>query len=272
MRIHVFSDLHLEFGAIDFAPEVRTGELAELVLLAGDIDIKRRGPDWAAATFVQRVAIIGGNHEAYGDSLFATIAAARAAAERASRGRSREIRFLERETWSMQAADGTPVRVIAATLWTDFELFGVKARSSVMARAHLQMNDFRQIRILDDHRHEARLLEPMDVLRLHSMSRQFLETELQTPFDGVSIVMTHHAPSMKSVPDIYRDDPLTAAYASDMDALVERHQPALWVHGHLHNSCDYRIGKTRVVCNPRGYAPDELNPRFDPEMVVEVSA
>ena len=35
-------------------------------------------------------------------------------------------------------------------------------------------------------------------------------------------------------------------------------------------ACDYRIGKTRVVCNPRGYAPDELNPRFDPELVVDI--
>lgn len=270
MRIHVFSDLHLEFGAIDFAPPVRTGALAELVLLAGDIDVRRRAPDWAAATFVQRVAIIGGNHEAYGDSLFASIAAARTAASRASRGRTQEIRFLERETWRMQAADGTPLRVIAATLWTDFELFGAVARSSAMARADLQMNDFHQIRILDEHRHEPRKLEPMDVFRLHSMSRQFLETELSAPFDGITIVMTHHAPSMMSVSERFRHDPLTAAYASALDSVVERFQPALWVHGHLHESSDYRIGKTRVVCNPRGYAPDELNPRFDPELVVEV--
>jgi Icc-related predicted phosphoesterase len=270
LRVHVFSDLHLEFGAIDFAQQVRAGELAELVLLAGDIDVKRRAPDWAAATFGQRVAIIGGNHEAYGDSLFATISAARTAAERASRRRPHDIRFLEREAWTMQAADGTPVRLIAATLWTDFDLFGAEARSSVMARAQLQMNDFHRIRILDEHQRETRHLEPMDVFRLHSMSRQFLETELNRPFEGVTIVMTHHAPSMKSVPEHFRHDPLTAAYASNLDTVIERFQPALWVHGHLHDSCDYRIGKTRVLCNPRGYAPDELNPRFDPKVVVEI--
>lgn len=270
MRVHVFSDLHLEFGTIEFALAVRAGELAELVLLAGDIDTRRRGPDWAAAIFTQRVAMIGGNHEAYGDSLFATIAAGRMAAERASRSRSHEIRFLERETWIMVAVDGTPVRLIAATLWTDFDLFGAAARSSAMARAHLQMSDFHQIRIRDEHRQETRQLEPMDVFRLHSMSRQFLETELSTPFDGITIVMTHHAPSMKSVAERFRHDPLTAAYASTLDAVIERFQPALWVHGHLHDSCDYRIGETRVVCNPRGYAPDELNPRFDPALVIEI--
>lgn len=270
MRVHVFSDLHLEFGAVDLAPDVRAGALAELVLLAGDIDIKRRALDWATTTFRQRVAIIGGNHEAYGDSLFATIAAARTSAERASRSRSHEIRFLERETWIMQAADGTPVRLIAATLWTDFDLFGAEARSSVMARAQLQMSDFHQVRIRNENRQETRFLEPMDVFRLHSMSRQFLETELNALFDGITIVMTHHAPSMRSVPERFRHDPLTAAYASTLDAMIERFQPALWVHGHLHDSCDYRIGKTRVVCNPRGYAPDELNPHFDPGLVIEV--
>jgi Icc-related predicted phosphoesterase len=271
LRLHVFSDLHLEFGPLELTLAVRAGQLAELVLLAGDIDIKRRGPDWAAATFTQRVAIIGGNHEAYGDSLFATIAAGRSAAERVSRGRQNEIRFLERETWTMAAADGTPVRLIAATLWTDFELFGTETRSGVMARAHAQMSDFHQIRILDELLQETRRLEPMDVFRLHSMSRQFLETELGTPFDGLTIVMTHHAPSMISISDRFRGDLLTAAYASNLDEVVERFQPALWVHGHTHDSFDYRIGRTRVICNPRGYAPDELNPSFDPALVVEIS-
>ena len=29
--------------------------------------------------------------------------------------------------------------------------------------------------------------------------------------------------------------------------------PALWVHGHTHTSHDYRVGRCRIVCNPRGY-------------------
>jgi hypothetical protein len=27
----------------------------------------------------------------------------------------------------------------------------------------------------------------------------------------------------------------------------------LWTHGHMHNTSDYLMGDTRVVCNPRGY-------------------
>ena len=50
---------------------------------------------------------------------------------------------------------------------------------------------------------------------------------------------------------------------------IERYEPALWVHGHMHDSFDYRLGRTRVVCNPRGYFPHQLNPDFRPLLVVQ---
>src|SRR5690348_11028063 len=108
MRLHVFSDLHLEFGPVEFPAAVRSGALAELVLLAGDIGIKRRPPAWAAATFSQTVLMIGGNHETYSDSIYASIAGQRAKADAASAGRANPVRFLERETFKSTAADGTP--------------------------------------------------------------------------------------------------------------------------------------------------------------------
>jgi Icc-related predicted phosphoesterase len=270
MRVHVFSDLHLEFGPIDFPAEVRDGRAADLILLAGDINVKRRAAAWAAATFTQPVALILGNHEAYGDSLYASIAAQRANATECSAGRTHPIRTLERETWSLTAADGTPVRVIAAMLWTDFTLFGTEQRDRMMDEAHHAMNDFRMIRILDSRHREERLLAPSDCLRLHHESRDFIAAELVQAFDGVTIVMTHHAPSARSLPGYRQGDPINAAYASDLEALIERTQPQLWVHGHIHSSSDYRIGATRVVCNPRGYTPLHLNPDFDPALVVEL--
>ncbi|HVI90913.1 MAG TPA: metallophosphoesterase [Dongiaceae bacterium] len=81
MRLHVFSDLHLEFGSIEFPKQVTSGALGELVLLAGDINVKRRSINWAAKTFSQPVAVIDGNHEGYQDSLFAMIAENRMHAE-----------------------------------------------------------------------------------------------------------------------------------------------------------------------------------------------
>jgi hypothetical protein len=248
---------------------VRDGALADLVLLAGDIDVKRRAVPWAAATFKQPVALVAGNHEPYGDSLFAVIAANRKQADVASTGRQNAVRYLERESWTVTIDSGA-ARIVGATLWTDFAAFGDAERHRAMAEAHRQMNDFALIRIRDKLRDEKRPLMPSDLLPLHGLARSYIEQELAKPFDGPTIVLTHHAPSLHSVHPELRADPLTPAYASDLEPLIERFQPALWVHGHIHSSFDYRIGRTRVVCNPRGYAPSELNPAFDPALVIDL--
>ena len=270
MRVHVFSDLHLEFGGCDFPPAVRDGRLADLVLLAGDIHTQSRGSAWAAETFAAPVAMILGNHEAYGDSLYATIAAQRKSATEATSRRNHAVRTLEREAWALTAADGTPVRIIAATLWTDYALYGTAQRERMMDDAQYAMNDFQMIRIMDNRYRMERPLNPSDCLRLHEESTAFIAAELAKPFDGVTIVMTHHAPSGRSLPGHRQGDPISAAYASDLEALIERTQPELWVHGHIHSSSDYRIGATRVVCNPRGYFPSQLNPDFDSALAIEV--
>jgi predicted phosphodiesterase len=85
-----------------------------------------------------------------------------------------------------------------------------------------------------------------------------------------TIVVTHHAPSIKSIADRYRADPVSAAFASNMDDFILEHQPRLWIHGHTHESFDYKIGKTRVVCNPRGYASTEENKGFRPDYTLVV--
>lgn len=270
MRVHVFSDLHLEFGPCAFPPEVRSGQLADLVLLAGDIHTRRRGPRWAAETFRQPVAMVLGNHEAYGDSLHASIAGERKAAAESTARRGHPVHALERETWALTAPDGTAVRIVAATLWTDFALFGATQQARVMDDAHSAMNDFQMIRIAAGPPDAERPLAPSDCLRLHGESRDYIAKALARPFDGATIVMTHHAPSGRSLPAAWRSDPVRAAYASDLEALIERARPQLWVHGHIHASADYRVGETRVICNPRGYYPDHLNPDFDPALVVEL--
>jgi len=270
MRVHVFSDLHLEFDLITFPKTVTDGSWAELVLLAGDIFFKRRGPEWAAKTFAQRVAMIGGNHEGYRDSLYPMIAESRKAAEATSDKRPNPIRYLERETWHLTGINGEPVRILGATLWTDFALLGEERRPLAMANAYAEMNDYAAIKIKDLYELSTRRLVPQDTLRIHLLSREFLEGELVNPFDGITIVMTHHAPSIRSVPVSSRSDPLTPCYASSLDPLIEQYQPALWVHGHIHTSSDYFIGRTRVVCNPRGNHPNWLNPAFDPELTIEI--
>jgi hypothetical protein len=78
------------------------------------------------------------------------------------------------------------------------------------------------------------------------------------------------APSMRSVPEQYADDRISAAYASQLKELAAKAD--LWVHGHMHESSDYLIGKCRVVCNPCGYMTRGggiENGDFDPNFIAE---
>lgn len=94
--------------------------------------------------------------------------------------------------------------------------------------------------------------------------------ELEKEFAGPTIVVTHHLPAAPSVASQFLNDPLNPAFASRLEGLIEKFQPALWVDGHTHVACDYEIFGTRVVCNPRGYPSEYSNKGFTPELVIEV--
>ena len=129
---------------------------------------------------------------------------------------------------------------------------------------------------MNDHRRIAWAKQPWErflpshATKLHGASRAFIEREVGK--SGLpTVVVTHHAPSERSVNSRYASGPYSAldrAYYSDLDDLVAISNAALWIHGHVHTNFDYEIGNTRVLCNPRGY-PGE-NPDWNPAMVIEV--
>src|SRR5579885_330100 len=267
MKIAVMSDLHLEFDARAYqnaAQNARTFDKfdfyfnppksnADLLVLAGD---------WAVRNFVIPTVLVAGNHEFFGDELFRVVAANRQKANE-TKG---QLVFLERATRMWRSPAGERVRIIGTTLWTDFRLYHSPLAS--MRIAHHQLEDFRAISILRGYK--LRLLHPSDTVRFHTASIEFLDNELGRPFDGITIVVTHHAPSPRSIAGKGEGDPLNPASISNIEFLIRKHEPALWIHGHVHGSFDYMIGRTRVVCNPRGHFPDQLNPQFDPLCVAEV--
>jgi 3',5'-cyclic AMP phosphodiesterase CpdA len=276
MRIAVMSDLHLEFDAglakgLDHAGRVDGAANfydrppqpnADILVLAGDIHSGALAVDWTMRSFAIPAVLICGNHEPYGRELFRVIAYSRQGAA-ATNGR---VVFLERATWQYVSASGESARFIGATLWTDFRLQGTPTAS--MSIAQEQLEDFGVIKI--ERGYKLRPLRPSDTVRLHKASLAFLHRELSRPHDGITVVVTHHAPSPGSIAPQFRDSPLNPAFASNLEALIEAYRPSLWIHGHMHDSFDYTVGCTRIVCNPRGYFPDQLNPTFDPHFVVEV--
>lgn len=253
MKLHVLSDLHLGFRDFD-PPETA----ADLLVLAGDVDVGLRGMA-AAQTWARGrpVLYVAGNHEFYGEALPRHLRKLEAAAE------GSPVRFLE----DREVVIGG-VRFLGCTLWTDFDLLGDRREGIDAARSI--MNDYRQIRVEP----EFRRLRPQDTEAMHRRSIRWLGERLDADFDGATVVITHAAPSLRSVAPRHRGDPLSAAFASDLEWMLDG-RAALWIHGHTHFCCDYEIGGTRVVANARGYPGEEAAEdarAFDPAFVVEVGA
>jgi Icc-related predicted phosphoesterase len=254
MRLHIFSDVHFDV-ADAFAPCLLDD--VDAVVVAGDVcQGIERGVRWLRHHLGNEVPIVhvAGNHE-----FFHTVRAD----ERQAGSRIAEV--LGTTFLDDTAAVIGGVRFVGSTLWADFAIFGEDVRPRAMQSAQQFMYDHRLIR---EGRGSLALFTPEDALAQHRTSRAFLERTLARPFDGPTVVVTHHGPHERSIAPKFREDLVTAAFVSDLAAVIERHQPALWIHGHTHASFDYRIGATRIVCNPHGYGDE--NPMFDPELVVEV--
>ena len=83
--------------------------------------------------------------------------------------------------------------------------------------------------------------------------------------------LPHHARTPKSIVEFFTDSPLNPGFASNLDDLIERHEPALRIHGHMHSDIDVHLGTTRVRCNRAGYEPEKNMRRgYDPELRVEI--
>jgi Icc-related predicted phosphoesterase len=247
MKIRVLSDLHLEFGPLQIDP---VG--ADLVILAGDVNTKRHGMAWALATFPdQPVAYVAGNHEFYGERFPGLISKLQQEAE------GTNVHVLENESIPLGG-----YRIFGSTLWTDMALFGDAMLGGLAA---LAMNDYKHIRNSKDYRK----LRPIDTRMQHEKSLWALKKFLNEGDPGRSVVVTHHAPSALSLHGHRRDDPVSCAYASNLDDLIMATQPLLWIHGHIHHPQRYMIGKTTILANPRGYH-DREESDFDPDLVVDL--
>lgn len=243
MRIHVLSDLHNEFEV--YQPEEID---ADVVVLAGDIDIKGRAIAWAKEAFSVPVLYVPGNHEFYKGHFEKTLKKMRDASDD-------QVHVLDRDAVVING-----VRFLGAIMWTDFCSTGNPPLATYMAKE--KMNDFRYIRTQD-----YRRLTPSDMVSEAIKTRAWLMEQLEKPFDGPTVVVTHHAPTLRSLQDDPRSGShLDAAYANRWEDLMDGKRVALWIHGHTHFSVDYEVYGTRVISNPRGY-PDE-DTGFDPLLTV----
>jgi len=243
MRIQPVSDLHLEFDEDHGKRYAQTlPVLGDVLVLAGDILPIRRPPHvremlgWFCHRF-PRVLYVPGNHEYYKTSPAAAWALLTSCA--------RDFPNLSLLDGAVAEIDGA--RIVGATLWfpptPDEEEY-----------RHLLV-DFSIIENFFPWVHEA-----------HARNVAFLERNIR-PGD---VVVTHFAPHPRSIAPQYEGSPLNRFFvAEDVVPLVEGRGAQLWIHGHTHVSFDYRVGRTRVVCNARGY-PGEQGTSINPELIIEV--
>jgi Icc-related predicted phosphoesterase len=248
MKLQIFSDLHVEFE--QFIPPATD---ADVIVLAGDIHVGIKGLNWARENFADKPVIyVLGNHEYYNQAYPRHVEKLKLLAKHTN------IRILENDIFIIN-----DIVILGCTLWTDFELFGNgKIAGSYATQT---MNDYNKIRVSPNYRK----LRSLDTAAIHRKSLRWMKGELENYPDRKMIVVTHHAPSQRSLPEFDKNNIISAAYASHLDDLIARTNVELWVHGHIHQQQDYQIGNTRVVCNPRGY-PEEPNEGFIPDFVVSI--
>lgn len=248
MNIRLLSDLHLEFEA--FSLEASD---ADVVVLAGDIHVGTKALDWLSEQKIScPVIYVLGNHEFYKQKYPSHINRIKSSVTRPN------TFLLERESI---AIDG--VRFHGTTLWTNYELFGEPRIAGYECQQ--VMTDFKKIRKEPSYSK----IRALDLSVIHAGSLKWLGESIENSNEETNVVITHHAPSMESVPEHYRKSIITAAYASDLTNFMRVFKPEYWMHGHLHNSSDYLLEGCRVLCNPRGY-PGERNPSFDPRFLVKI--
>lgn len=257
-KFRVVSDLHLDCCMMGPRPEIG----AEVAIVAGDVLNGTNAlsiPQLLSDLFPEpTILFVPGNHEGYRlvdyDKMVEAVRAECAGTR---------VKMLARAEHEM--ADGT--LVLGATLWTDFKVFGKRQVDEAKAAAAACMMDYRAV-----HR-EGVPITPDDTLEWHRRDRAWIE-ELSRARKGRRMAMvTHHAPRRESLAPKYALDLSSGGFVSDLPTVVL--EPfALWVHGHTHTGFDYKVGHTRVVCNPRGYTRNpelsDENPSFQPDLLVEI--
>ncbi len=250
MKLHLLSDLHNEFFRSKSVPPIAETD-ADLIVLAGDIDVGLHGLEWAAGVaerLGKPVIYVSGNHEYYRYDISLT------AAMRAFAAQHELLHFLENDALVI---DG--VRFLGCTLWTDYRAVGDPALAKLVV--HERLNDHYLIS------NGERLFLPEDALALHRESRVWLEAKLAQPFDGKTVVVTHHGPSLLCKHPHFPMDAFGTAFLSDLPELIE--QADLWCFGHTHANLDTHVGKCRLISNQRGYENEEMW-GYEPGRVLEV--
>jgi len=248
MKIHYFSDVHNEMNTTFRYQKTD----ADIVIMAGDIDIGNGGLKWALENIKDKpVLYVLGNHEFY------THRHPDLVAQLKLESAGTNISILEKDTITING-----VHFHGCSLWTDYAFNNEVLRDQAICQA--MMSDYQWIMDAET----GKKLVAEQTVQMHKASLQWLEQSLMRHAGECNVVITHHAPNPLSLPEHRRRGSIAAAYVTDLTALITRHSPSLWIHGHCHKVSSYVIGNCMVTCNPGGSG--EYVDGFDPEACIVV--
>ena len=261
MKFKLLSDLHLEFygrkpfgrDAIpEWEPTPTDEDKNTILLLAGDIHVGEKALPWIEKMCerFQEVVYILGNHEFYNNE----VNDVRDYWKTVFQGGN--FTFLDNETLYLDN-----VRIIGGTLWTEV------TDPFAIWEGPRKMTDYQITTV----REQGTTLK-MNVQhtnRMHAATREYIRKELEQPWKGKTIVMTHHLPHPLCVAERFKTDRLTDFFMTNLDYIIEKYDIDYWVHGHTHDNVDVEVHDTRILCNPMGYHGVQLNQDFNEGLVFD---
>lgn len=265
MKIQILSDLHNEFlrnrkplekhGWKGSVPETD----ADIVILAGDIDTGTQGIEWAieeSERLSKPVVYVLGNHEFYHQEY----GSLKNKIEQLCAGTN--VHCLDCGRYIVE-----DVRFIGATLWTDYEADVNTPQNLAMLYVGKAMTDHHMIELLSGDSYGK--FKPSDALAIHRAERRWIEEQLAKPFDGKTVVVTHHGPHPVCQQPQYPVSEISSAFYSDLSKLIDENDIELWIYGHTHANLDVVVSGTRIISNQAGY-PGEHVTGFDAGFIVEI--
>jgi len=262
MIINIISDLHLESGEFKHIPPKK----ADAVIICGDITGNAdMSLNWIRQNYQDYNGVVLwvlGNHEFYHHHTLETSASYITEQIVNDPELCEFVTLLDNNYVTLGG-----ITFVGSTLWTDFNKDDQDRQN-----AQRYMNDYKMIQSNVHNDHNGKII-PKDTQEKFYKNRDYINKVISGRKDIV--VITHHAPSYKSIDDKYKRMSYVhtnPSFASDMDGFIENNpQIKLWCHGHTHSNMDYNIGETRVICNPRGYAHLNENDNFNKDLTIEIT-
>lgn len=165
------------------------------------------------------------------------------------------VTLLENESISLYG-----INFFGSTFWSDFDADPLSSPSD--------NNTWVDCRLIHNSIYDK--MTCYDFSRRHEISVYHLKEFLKTDKKGPVVVISHHLPSHESTPSRFKGVPENKFFSTDQTPLMLEEDIDLWVHGHTHDSFDYYVGSTKVVCNPYGYHGHELNSQFNENLLLEI--